>query len=121
MILVDTSIWIDHFHRSDATLVALLDSSLVAAHPMVIGELAVGSLANREDVLLSLGGLPSLSVPGFEEILGMIEARKLHGRGLGLIDVYLLASALLAPGTKLWTRDKRLSDAASRLNLEYRK
>ena len=88
---------------------------------MVIGELAVGILANREDVLSSLAGLPSLFVPGFEEILGTIEARKLHGRGLGLIDVYLLASALLAPGTRLWTRDKRLADAASRLNLGYRK
>ena len=120
MILVDTSIWIDHLRESDPILVELLDSVAVATHPLVIGELAVGSLRNRDEVLGLLHDLPSTPVAHHDEVLAFIDAYRLHGQGLGIVDVHLLASALLAPGTSLWTRDARLRAAASSLSVLWR-
>lgn len=120
MILVDTSVWIDHLRQSDPILVKHLDSVAVATHPLVIGELAVGSLRNRGEILGLLGDLPSMPVAHDDEVLAFINAHQLHGHGLGIVDVHLLASALLAPGTSLWTRDARLRAAASSLGVLWR-
>jgi predicted nucleic acid-binding protein len=117
MILVDTSVWIDHLHRSEPALVGLLDSSRVLQHPMVLGELALGSMRNREELLGSLTGLPSARIAAHDEVMRFIEQRQLYGGDLSLVDVHLLASVLLTPGTGLWTRDKRLRASADSLGI----
>ena len=117
MILVDTSVWIDHLRSSDPTLVDLLESADVATHPLVIGELAVGSIRRRADFLDLLGQLPSIPVANSAEVLTFIDARRLYGQGLGIVDVHLLASATLLPGSTIWTRDSRLLSAATALGL----
>lgn len=120
MILVDTSIWIDHLRVGDADLTALLLEQRVLAHPAVIGELAVGSLARRNEVLALLHGLPQ-AVPATDaEVLALIETRRLFGLGIGFIDAHLLAAALLTPGATVWTRDRRLATAAAGLDLTAR-
>jgi predicted nucleic acid-binding protein len=119
MILVDTSVWIDHLHEAEPELVALLSRSAVARHPMVVGELALGNLKNRSAVLAALAGLPALAVATHEEVLRLIEQRELFGTGLSLVDAHLLASVLLSPGSSLWTRDKRLSSVAASVGLTY--
>ncbi len=116
MILVDTSVWIDHLRGRDRTLVAHLLDGRVACHPFVISELAVGSLRNKSEVLSLLATLPAAPVVSHEEMLAFIDAHALMGLGLGWIDVHLLASARLA-GQPLWTRDRRLARAASRLGV----
>lgn len=120
MILVDTSVWIDHLRSRDPALVGLLELVAAATHPLVIGELAVGSLRNRSEFLDLLEELPLAPVADDAEVLAFINAYKLHGRGLGIVDLHLLASTLLAPGTSLWTRDVRLRDAASSLGVLWR-
>jgi predicted nucleic acid-binding protein len=112
MILVDTSIWIDHLHGSDTDLMRLLEQGEVATHPMIIGELALGSLGDRNAILGLLAGLRSVTVATHDEVLAFLENRRLYGRGLSLIDAHLLASALLTSSCALWTRDKRLSEVA---------
>jgi predicted nucleic acid-binding protein len=112
MILVDTSIWIDHLHRSDPELVSLLEQHEVATHPMVIGELALGALRDRAAVIGLLGGLLSVTAATDDEVLSFVASRQLYGRGLSLVDAHLLASALLTSSCVLWTRDKRLSAIA---------
>jgi predicted nucleic acid-binding protein len=119
VILVDTSVWIDHLHRADASLVSLLDGNAVFVHPMVIGELSLGSIAGREMFLSLLAALPAVPEATHAEVLGFVEARRLHGRGLSLVDAHLLASAVLSAGTRLWTRDQRLVGAAAALGLEW--
>ncbi len=108
MILVDTSVWVDHLRRGDARLRALLESSRVLSHPFVIGEIACGSLAGRAVVLELLGNLPMAAAADAGEALAFIERQRLHGKGLGYVDVHLLAAVALTPGVRLWTRDKRL-------------
>ena len=117
MILVDTSIWIDHLHRSEPALVRLLELGDVGTHPMVIGELALGSLRDRATVLGLLDALPQTAVATHSEVRAFVEARELHGIGLNLVDVHLLAGAVLTAGTQLWTRDRRLREAAASLGL----
>lgn len=112
-VLVDTSIWIDHLHEAEPTLVDLLDQSLVCVHPMIIGELALGTITRRTDVLALLANLPSTIGASHEEVLRFIETRRLYGKGLSLVDVHLLAATRLTPDASLWTRDKRLRDAAT--------
>ena len=114
MILVDTSVWVDHLRRGDAQLVALLEANAVVMHPFIVGEIACGSLTDRAMTLDLLQHLPSAVVAEADEILGYIESQKLHGKGIGYVDVHLLASAALA-GIKLWTRDKRLHTVAKEL------
>lgn len=116
MILVDTSVWIDHLHAADRALAAHLLDGRVACHPFVIGELAVGSLRRRAEILGLLGALPAAPIVSHGEVLTFIEARGLMGLGLGWIDVHLLASARLT-GYTLWTKDRRLARAASRLGV----
>lgn len=117
MILVDTSIWIDHFRHGDTPLAALLDTQRVLTHPFVIGELALGTLQQRDIILSALQDLPQASVASDSEILHFIGDQSLFGLGIGYIDAHLLASARLTPDTTLWTRDKRLFAVAARLSL----
>lgn len=117
MILVDTSIWVDHLRAADGTLVDLLEAGMVLAHPLVIGELALGSLRQREIILSALSDLPAAIVATDGEVLNFIDNHALFGRGIGYIDVHLLAAAKLTPGTLVWTKDKRLSAVAAGLSL----
>ena len=117
MILVDTSIWIDHLRQSSERLAELLRIGQVLCHPYVIGELALGSLQNRNAVLNALQNIQQLPVATDNEVLHLIETNALYGIGIGYIDAHLLAATRLSPGTKLWTRDKRLFDASARLGL----
>ena len=114
MILVDASVWVDHFRRGDAQLIELLEANAVVMHPFVIGEIACGSLADRSLTLELLRSLPSVVVAEDDEILGYIEGQNLHGKGIGYVDVHLLASTALAR-IKLWTRDRRLDAVAQEL------
>lgn len=117
MILVDTSVWIDHLRGKDDDLTRLLGKGQVLAHPFVLGELALGSMANRDTVLNALQGLPQALVATDSEVQQLITGEKLYGTGIGYIDAHLLASARLWVGASLWTRDKRLSAVSADLGL----
>ena len=119
MILVDTSVWVDHLRRGDAKLAELLERGAVVMHPFVIGEIACGSLADRSSILELLQDLPMAVIADSDEVLGFIERLGLHGKGIGYVDVHLLASVQLTEGTKLWTRDKRLRAAAGDLGCAH--
>jgi len=112
LILVDTSVWVDHLRNGDAQLAALLERGAVAVHPFVIGEIACGSLADRASVLELLQALPMTAVAEPDEVLGFIERHGLHGQGIGYVDMHLLSAVALTEGATLWTRDKRLRAAA---------
>lgn len=114
MILVDTSVWIDHFRAADKQLMALLTRNEVLTHPFVIGEIALGSVAKRAEALRHLNNLPAAIAATHEEAMTFIERRKLANTGLGYVDVNLIASAALTPGAALWSRDKNLRAAAAR-------
>ncbi len=120
MILVDSSVWIDHLRRTDEILTDLLSRQQVLTHPLVIGELAIGHLQPRDVVLKALQELDRATAARDDEVLRLIERERLFGLGLGYVDAHLLASVRLTPGTFLWTRDKRLSAAAERLSLAAR-
>jgi predicted nucleic acid-binding protein len=119
MILVDTSIWVDHLRAGVPALEAALEQRQVLMHPFILGEMACGNLKNRDEVLKLLGDLPTAPVATEAEALAFIERRALMGRGLGYIDVHLLASVALAGGARLWTRDKRLAAVAADLKLAH--
>ena len=117
MILVDTSIWIDHLHQTEPTLVALLEEGQACSHPMIIGELALGTLRDRTVVLALLADLPAVSTATHAEVLQLVETHALHGTGLSLVDAHLLAGVRLSAPSRLWTRDQRLRSAAQRLSV----
>lgn len=119
MILVDTSVWIDHLRRRDERLGRLLEQGRALAHPFVIGELALGNLRNRDTILRALRDLPTAPVATENEMPAFIERHGLHGIGIGYIDAHLLAATLLTPGAALWTRDRRLGEVAARLGLAW--
>jgi predicted nucleic acid-binding protein len=119
VILVDTSVWIDHLRSGEPTLAAVLESGQVMMHPFVLGELACGNLANRTEVLKLLGDLTAAPTATDTEVLDFIENRALMGRGIGYIDVHLLAATALAGDALMWTRYKRLWDAAAELELSF--
>jgi len=108
VILVDTSIWIDHLHASEPWLVAFLGEDQVGCHRAVIEELALGSIKQRDRVLALLESLRGFPVLTHEEVMALIDGRQLWGRGLSAVDVHLLGSVMLTGGARLWTRDKRL-------------
>jgi predicted nucleic acid-binding protein len=119
MILADTSVWIHHFRKSDPLLVSFLEEDRVLMHPFVLGELAMGSLRDRELVLFCLSRMRSTSVASAEEVLTLVDSHKLYGSGIGYIDAHLLA-ATLATGIaelRLWTRDRRLWAVAKQLGV----
>ena len=117
MILVDTSIWIDHLRGGDARLERLLDNSQVSSHPFVVGEIALGNLRNRDEILQLLAALPTAAVASHDETLNFISNFSLGGRGLGYIDVHILAAVRLTPQTTLWSKDKRLLEVARDLGI----
>lgn len=119
MILVDTSVWVDHLRRGDPRLVELLERSIVIVHPFVVGEIACGSLHDRASILELLQDLPAAAVAEGDEVLQFIDRHDLHGRGIGYVDVHLLASVALTEGAKIWTRDKRLRLVAEMLVCAY--
>lgn len=118
MVLVDTSIWVSHLRKGNARLKTLLEKAEVVCHPFIIGELACGNIKNRTEILSSLQALPMASIAKHEEVLRLIESHNLMGSGLGLIDVHLLAAALLTRAP-LWTADKRLRAASAELSIAY--
>ncbi len=117
MILVDTSIWIDHLRQSDEQLIRLLNQGRVLAHPYVIGELALGCLQNRDVILSALQDLPQAQVAMDGEVLRFIRENALYGIGIGYIDAHLLAAVRLTLGATLWTRDRRLLAAGTKFGL----
>lgn len=119
MILVDTSIWIDHLHKANLILVAALDAEQIWLHPFVYGELACGNIQNRADFLHTISSLPRPHLATDEETLAFLEEHQLMGKGLGYIDIHLLASTALTKDSLVWSRDKRLASVASRLELGY--
>jgi len=119
MILVDTSVWIDHLRSGDDRLAQLLNRSQVVMHPFVIGELACGNLRQRDEVLRLLKNLPQAVVASHDEVLHLIEHKQLMGLGIGFIDAHLLASTILSDTTGLWTHDKRLQKVARGLELAF--
>jgi predicted nucleic acid-binding protein len=116
MIVVDTSVWVDHLRRGNDELAALLNEGAVLCHPLVIGELACGNLTNRNELLGLLSALPRARMAEHDEVLHLLSSRRLYGRGLGWIDVHLLASALMSK-CPLWTLDNALKQAARSLKI----
>ena len=116
MILVDTSVWIEHLRRGSARLISLLYDEQVLCHPFIVGELACGTLRNRPEILSMVRALAEARAAEQEEVLRLLEARHLYGRGLGWVDAHLLAATLLT-GCTLWTLDKPLRRAAAALDV----
>jgi predicted nucleic acid-binding protein len=117
VILVDTSVWVDHLSKNNSEMKRLLDGGRVLLHPFIVGELAMGNLKRRNLVLKELQKLPEALVAREEEVLQFVAARGIFGRGIGYIDAHLLTSVQLTPGASLWTRDKRMFEVASGLGL----
>ncbi len=118
-VLADTCVWVDHFRRGNEGLAALLDRGAALCHPHVIGELACGGIRRRREVLSLLLDLPAAPEAAFEEVLTLVDSHGLHGIGLGWVDVHLLASAKIA-AVPLWTLNRRLAEAATRLGCNWR-
>jgi len=119
VILVDTSVWIDHLRKGIPALQAALEREQVLTHPFVLGELACARLANRQEVLDLLAALPAAPLATDDEAMLVIERHALMGRGIGLIDVHLLASATLTEGGRLWSRDRRLATLATEMKIAF--
>jgi predicted nucleic acid-binding protein len=117
VILVDTSVWVDHLRLASAILTELLDDGQVLGHPFVLGELALGNVRQRDALLSDLRELPQAVVAEDHEIIRLIDREALLGRGIGYVDAHLLAAARLTAGSKLWTRDRRLQAVAIQLGL----
>jgi predicted nucleic acid-binding protein len=121
MILVDTSVWVDHLRKGNSELTALLERGAVLMHPFVLGELACGNLGSRRTQILHLlADLPRVTVATDQEVIGFIERHSLMGRGIGHVDAHLLAATALQGGSRLWTRDKRLMAIAEDMGLGSR-
>jgi predicted nucleic acid-binding protein len=119
VILADTSVWVDHLRRGNARMASLLGEAEIAGHPFVIGEIALGHLKQRREILDLLESLPQATLPDHHEVLRLVERRNLAGSGLGWVDVHLLAAAAL-DRLELWTLDRRLAAVASSLGLADR-
>jgi predicted nucleic acid-binding protein len=117
VILVDTSVWVDHLRTTDPVLGQLLEDRRVLTHPFVMGELAMGHLKPRAAIMRELQNLPRAKIARDEEVLDFVEREKLFGLGLGYVDVHLVASVRLTPDATLWTRDRQLTATATRLSL----
>ncbi|HWE86204.1 MAG TPA: PIN domain-containing protein [Terracidiphilus sp.] len=115
MILVDTSVWIDHLRTPESQLQSFLQNGQIVTHPLVRLELALGSIANRAAVLVELAKLPQAPIADTDDLFHLIEARKLERKGIGVTDLHLLASALLDRSISIWTRDRRLAEIAEQL------
>jgi predicted nucleic acid-binding protein len=120
MVLADTSVWVDHLRKADPALSELLEEGEIVTHPFVTGELACGNLRNREEILGLLKSLGAVGLPDDTEILYFIEKHSLHGKGLGYVDVALLAACMMDE-ISLYTRDRRLGSAADNLGISHRR
>jgi predicted nucleic acid-binding protein len=120
VILVDTSVWVDHLRKGDESLTRLLDAGRVLSHPFVVGEIALGTLRQRSLVLTAMQDLPQALRATDSEVLHFIDEHVLFGAGIGYVDAHLLAATRLTTGAALWTRDKPLLSAANRLGLAAR-
>jgi hypothetical protein len=120
MVLIDTSVWVSHLRESHEGLVNLLNHGEAVCHPFVIGELACGNLRDRANILSLLEALPMAFLVEHDEVLAFIEAHNLMGKGLGYVDVHLLAAALIS-GISIWTLDKNLNKAAEELHCRYKR
>jgi len=118
MVLVDTSVWVEHLRSGDIRLENLLNEGHVICHLFIVGELACGNLSNRAEILSLMQALPLANHAEHEEVIHLIENYSLMGKGLGFIDMHLIASAILTK-VPIWTLDKKLKEASSRLGLEY--
>ena len=119
-VLVDTSVWVDHFRHGNDMLTDLLELDLVMTHPLVLGEIACGTPPNRAQTLLDLDGLQQTQQASVREMMAFVEREHLFGLGCGLVDILLLASTMMTPGVELWTLDKRLSALAERFGVMHR-
>ena len=119
MILVDTSVWVDHFRHGNEELAHLLALDRVMGHPLVLGEIACGTPPNRVQTLADIGQLLPLQQATVPEVMAFIERENLFGLGCGLVDVMLLASTLITPAATLWTLDKRLHTLAQRFGVDH--
>ncbi len=119
MVLIDTSVWIAHFQKSSEKLEELLVNGEVVSHPFIIGELACGNLKNRKEILSLLKALPEGPFVDEDEFLYFIDKNNLSGRGIGFVDIHILASAFIA-GIPLWTYDKKLHKVASDFNISFK-
>ncbi|MFN7152292.1 MAG: type II toxin-antitoxin system VapC family toxin [Acidovorax sp.] len=119
-VLVDTSVWVDHFRQRNAPLVALLAQDVVLMHPLVLGELACGTPPSRAQTLADLQRLQATQQATVREVIVLVERERLFGLGCGLVDLSLLASALMTPGATLWTLDRRLATMAERFGIAHR-
>jgi len=119
LILIETSIWIDHFRASDRQVVSILDDGRLLVHPFVIGEIMLGNMRGREHIADMLGRMPQAIVANADEMLAFISLNRLGGRGIGYVDAHLLASARLTADARLWSRDKRLAAIAGELGVGY--
>lgn len=120
MVLVDTSIWVAHLRQGNTQLEALLNEGTVVCHPFIIGELACGAMKNRVQILSLLQSLPMAKTAEHAEVLPFIEHNRLMGKGLGYVDVHLLASAVLT-GVPLWTLDGKLQQSSAKLRIDYKR
>lgn len=118
-VVVDSSIWIDFINKGDSDLAELLKHRRVRLHPMVVAEIALGSIRQRVFVLEELNALPNVDAASHSEVMAMIEWLKLFGMGIGYVDAHLLAATRQLPSALLWTRDKRLREQAERLDVSY--
>ncbi len=118
-VLVDTSVWVNHFRELNQGLIDLLDCDEVLIHPMVVAELACGTPPSRTGTLSSLAALKQSQQASLSEVMDFIEREKLYGQGCGIVDMILLASTLITPGAELWTLDKRLSSLSEKFGVMY--
>lgn len=119
MIVIDTSVWIDHLRRANGHLSELVAEGRALQHPAVIGELALGSIPQRDRFIASLDRMPRVDVVSDSHLLGIIGECALHGSGIGYVDAHLIASTRATDGARLWTSDKRLAAQADRLGCAY--
>lgn len=118
-VLVDTSVWVDHFRQHNDALTRLLELDMVLTHPMVLGELACGTPPARTQTLTDIERLQQTRQASMREVMDFVEGEKLYGLGCGLVDMVLLASTLMTPGTELWTQDKRLLLLSQRFKVAH--
>jgi predicted nucleic acid-binding protein len=117
LILADTMVWIDYFRNRTAEMHRQLEEAKIVMHPFIVAELALGSLQERGKTLIYLDMLPKVKVANLEEVRRMIERHNLYSKGIGLTDAHLVASAMITPSVRLWTRDKRLRSIAADLGV----
>ncbi|MDP4026044.1 type II toxin-antitoxin system VapC family toxin [Methylobacterium sp. NEAU 140] len=119
MIIVDTNVWIDHLRASEPLLVDLMREMLQRVHPYVVGELMLGNVSQHLDFMATLEEMPQADVAEHREVLDLIVTHQIYGLGIGYVDAHLLASAKLMPGSRIWTRDKRLASICDQFGVSF--